>query len=177
MGALDVQIAVRRDIANNVVAELELAKDGEIGLAFVSQLERIELGHDKEGDPITSCVVGEVKGDEATATAKPAKGRKPDEIAKVKSAIVDAYERLADAIETTPDFDGQPVKKVPTDNLRDEVKRRGFLEINETGGLTGKARTLFWRAKTDFLASGRYIENDGFFWKLAESLSDRAQAA
>jgi hypothetical protein len=43
--------------------------------------------------------------------------------------------------------------------------------------LTGKARTLFWRAKTDFLASGRYIENDGFFWKLAESLSDRAQAA
>jgi hypothetical protein len=48
MGALDIQIAVRRDIANNVVAELELAKDGEVGLTFLSQLERIELGHDKE---------------------------------------------------------------------------------------------------------------------------------
>ena len=31
MGALDVQIAVRRDPADNIVAELELAKDGEVG--------------------------------------------------------------------------------------------------------------------------------------------------
>ena len=40
IGALDVQIAVTRDAENNVVAELELAKDGETGLVFVSRLEK-----------------------------------------------------------------------------------------------------------------------------------------
>ena len=38
MGALDVQISVKRDAAENVVAELELAKDGEVGLKFDSRL-------------------------------------------------------------------------------------------------------------------------------------------
>jgi hypothetical protein len=38
IGALDVQVAVTRDAENNVVAELELAKDGETGLVFVSRL-------------------------------------------------------------------------------------------------------------------------------------------
>jgi RecA-family ATPase len=34
MGALDAQIGVRRDAADNIVAELELSKDGEVGLRF-----------------------------------------------------------------------------------------------------------------------------------------------
>jgi hypothetical protein len=113
MGALDVQIAVRRDAEDNIIVELELAKDGEVGLAFVSRLDRIELGRDEDGDPITSCVVREVKGDEAKAAAKRSGGRRPDEVAKVKRAITDAYEWLADAVETTLGFDGQPVRKVP----------------------------------------------------------------
>jgi hypothetical protein len=73
MGGLDVQIGVRRDAAGNVVAELELAKDGEVGLAFVSQLEPVELGRDKEDDPVTSCVVMAVDGGEAKPAAKPRK--------------------------------------------------------------------------------------------------------
>jgi hypothetical protein len=71
MGGLDVQIGVRRDAASNVVAELELAKDGEVGLAFVSRLEAVELGRDKEDDPVTSCVVVAVDGGEAKPAAKP----------------------------------------------------------------------------------------------------------
>jgi hypothetical protein len=86
---------------------------------------------------------------------------------KLKHAITAAYDRLVDAVEKTPGFDGQPVKKIEIDRLRDEVKRRGFLDTKETGGLTGGARNLFMRAKTDLIASGRYIESDGTFWKLA----------
>jgi hypothetical protein len=41
MGALEVQAAVSRDAEENVVTELELAKDGETGLVFVSRLEKI----------------------------------------------------------------------------------------------------------------------------------------
>jgi hypothetical protein len=73
MGGLDVQIGVRRDVAGNVVAELELAKDGEVGLAFVSRLEPVELGRDEEDDPVTSCVVITVDGGEAKAATRPRK--------------------------------------------------------------------------------------------------------
>ena len=60
MGALDVLIAVKRDDAENVIAELELAKDGEIGLQFVSRLRVAQIGVDEDGDPLTSCVVDAV---------------------------------------------------------------------------------------------------------------------
>ena len=59
MGALDVQIAVRRDVTDNIVAELELSKDGETGLQFVFRLKAVAIGADQDGDPITSCVVSE----------------------------------------------------------------------------------------------------------------------
>jgi hypothetical protein len=172
MGALDVQIAVSRDAEQNVVAELELAKDGETGLVFVSRLERVEIGRDVDGDPITSCVVREVEGAEAkvaakAAAAKPAKGRRSDDVEKVKRAIVEAYGRLAVDAPKTLGFDGKPVTKVKVAALRNEVKSRGFLEISETGGLTQTARTHFHRAKTDLFDSKRYIEAEGMFWKLA----------
>jgi hypothetical protein len=168
MGALDVQIAVRRDDDDNVVAELELAKDGETGLVFVSRLETFEIGRDADGDPVTSCVVREIKDAGAkTSAKKPAKGKRSDDVEKVKRAIKDAYERLADAVEKTPGFDGKPVLKVKVDALRDEVKSRGFLETDEKGALTGNARKHFYRAKTNLFASNRYIEAKGMFWKLA----------
>ena len=56
---------------------------------------------------------------------------------------------------------------MPIDSLRDEVKTRGFLDVKETGGLTVGARPRLFKAKTDLYTSGRYIEKDGLFWKLA----------
>jgi AAA domain len=168
MGALDVQIAVHKDTGGNVIAELELAKDMEVGLVFVSRLEMVELGRDGDGDPVTSLVVREVEGAGAKTAAKPVRGRKTDDGEKVKRAVEDAYERLADAVEKTPGFNGQTVRKVPVEKIRDEVKSRGFLDCKDTGGLTGAARTLFYRAKTDLIASGRYIEATGLFWRLTE---------
>ena len=70
MGALDVQIAVQKDNAGNVVAEIELSKDGEAGLTLTSRLKVVEIGRDPEGDPITSCVVEPVDGESAAATVK-----------------------------------------------------------------------------------------------------------
>jgi hypothetical protein len=172
MGALDVQIAVSRDTEENVVAELELAKDGQIGLLLISRLEKFEIGRDGDGDAITSCVIREAEGAAPKAAKKPAKGHRSDDVEKVKRAVIDAYERLAEGAEKRLGFDGKPVKKVKVDALRDEAKSRGFLETNETGAITAVARKHFHRAKTDLIASNRYIEADGMFWKLASDPSE-----
>ena len=56
-GAADAQLAVKRDANNNVVVTIEHMKDGAEGAVIGSRLERVELGDDDDGDPITSCVV------------------------------------------------------------------------------------------------------------------------
>jgi hypothetical protein len=167
IGALDVQIAVSRDAEENVVAELELAKDGDTGLVFVSRLEKIEIGRDAYGEPVTSCIVRESTDAAANGTSKkPAKGRRSDDVEKVKRAIIDAYGRLAVDAPWASGFDGKSVKKVSVAGLREEVKSRGFLEIDEKGALTGNGRKHFHRAKTDLVEAKRYIEAGGMFWRL-----------
>jgi AAA domain len=72
MGAADMQIAVKRDAADNIVAELELSKDGEVGLQLVSRLKVVDIGVDQDGDSITSCVVEAVdSGAVLSRAAKP----------------------------------------------------------------------------------------------------------
>jgi len=56
-GAVDAQLAVARDIAGNVLVTVEWMKDGPEGDIIASRLERVEIGTDIDGDPITSCVV------------------------------------------------------------------------------------------------------------------------
>ena len=61
-GADDAQIAVERDKDGNVIATVEHMKDAEAGAVLASKLERLELGVDTDGDPISSCVVVPVEG-------------------------------------------------------------------------------------------------------------------
>src|SRR5262249_23946788 len=61
-GAVDAQLAVKRDGSGNVVVTVEWMKDGPEGETIVSRLEQVELGQDVDGDPITSCVVVPVEG-------------------------------------------------------------------------------------------------------------------
>ncbi len=70
LGAVDALIAVKRDAAGCIVAELELAKDGAAGLTFVSKLETVEIGIDEDGDPITSLIVVPVEGGAARPAEK-----------------------------------------------------------------------------------------------------------
>jgi len=56
-GAVDTQIAVKKDESDNVQATVEYMKDGEFGEQFVSKLRRVEVGVNSAGEEITSCVV------------------------------------------------------------------------------------------------------------------------
>lgn len=56
-GAADVQIAVKKDTSDIVIATVEYAKDMADGTIFASCLEVVELGTDQDGDQKTTCVV------------------------------------------------------------------------------------------------------------------------
>jgi hypothetical protein len=57
-GAVESQLKVERiDDSGEVIVTVELAKDFAEGTEVVSRLQRIELGNDADGDPITSLVV------------------------------------------------------------------------------------------------------------------------
>ncbi|MFO1127826.1 MAG: AAA family ATPase [Rhodospirillales bacterium] len=74
-GAADAQIAVRRDDAGNVIAQVEYLKDGADGpdgAIITSRLRRVDLGTDEDGEAISSCVVTEADG----AAAKTSGGKK-----------------------------------------------------------------------------------------------------
>ncbi len=61
LGALDVQIAVRRETNGHIISTVERMKDGEEGMRIVSELEVVDLGDDTDGEVIRSCVVKAVK--------------------------------------------------------------------------------------------------------------------
>jgi hypothetical protein len=71
-GAADVQISVKKDVAGNIVATVECAKDMAEGTVIGSRLEVVELGVDQDGDPLTSChvVPATVEAEAGAATAK-----------------------------------------------------------------------------------------------------------
>jgi hypothetical protein len=68
--AADTQIKIRRDTTDNIIAEVEFAKDGPTGQTVVSRLDVVDLGMDEDGQPITSCVVVPADGVEIARSRK-----------------------------------------------------------------------------------------------------------
>jgi hypothetical protein len=64
-GAVDAQLAVKRDALENIVVTVERMKDGPEGDCLTSKLESVDVGADRDGDPITSCVLVPVDGEAA----------------------------------------------------------------------------------------------------------------
>ena len=96
-----------------------------------------------------------------------AKGADKNEIEILKTALLNAYDRLADGVATTFGLDGAPVRKVEVEKLRDELKSGGFLDVNDTGGLTDLARQHFRRARVALLSGpkSRLLESEGLIWR------------
>jgi hypothetical protein len=74
-GAVDAQLSVKRDSADNILLEVELMKDGPQGEQIASRLEcGVEVGTDEDGDIITSCIV--------TPADKPVKAESEPKLSK-----------------------------------------------------------------------------------------------
>jgi hypothetical protein len=122
-GAVDAQLAVKRDGGDNIVVTVERMKDGPEGDSLTSKLEAVEVGLDRDGDVITSCVVIEA---EAAPRAAPA--RKLSDRQRLALEALD--ECAASHGKPPPDSFGLPagLRAAQLDQWRDEMYRRGVLD-------------------------------------------------
>jgi hypothetical protein len=126
MGALDIQIAVSRDGSDNIIAELELSKDGEVGLQFVSRLVQRDIGVDEDSDAITSCVVEAVEG-----VCQARKSRPPPKSAQLAlRALRKAIEQLGESAPVSNTIPSS-ARVVPVDTWRRYCYQSGISDSDE----------------------------------------------
>jgi hypothetical protein len=153
-----------REWEMDTVVSLTTAQDGQ---GVLLDFKKARLRTPKTADEFRARII--VRGENGwSATeaeiAKPSTGRRSEQ-GNLKTAILAAYDRLADGVSTSPGLNDAPVRKVSADKLRDELKSRGYLEKDDKGNLTSTARSHLTRAKTSLFSAGRLIEVDGFLWK------------
>jgi hypothetical protein len=146
-GAVDVQVAVERDAAGNIMARVEAMKDGEAGAVIASRLEQVEVGRDTDGDPLTSCVIVPVEGEAADAAA-----RKPVRMSKAAQIALRALNEAIDECgEPTPASNYIPAGARVTTlaRWRDYAYRRGISASDEPRA----SQQAFKRASEHLIAS------------------------
>ena len=129
-GADDVQIAVERDkVMGKITVTIDHMKDGEASAPMASKLERVELGLDDDGDPITSCVIVPVDMGEVD----------PVKLSTINQLALDVLRRLAD---TERVQDGARSDRPTSGRCRRCAQR------NVVGGVAKSERRLAARAGT-----------------------------
>jgi hypothetical protein len=145
-GAVDAQLAVKRDGSGNVVVTVEWMKDGPEGEVIVSRLEQVEVGQDPDGDPITSCVVVPVDGPAPTPD-------KPKGLPKAAKTALRALREATDEVGEVPPASNHipaAMRVVTFDQWRDYAYRLGISTGEE------RARRLaFQRATEQLIGDGR----------------------
>ncbi len=147
-GAVDAQIAIKRDAQDNIIAAVEFMKDGPQGVELASRLEVVELGIDDDGDTITSCIVVPVEG-AATPTKKAARPK----LAKgAKIALRALHEAIGECGAVPPASNHIPAgaKTVTVDQWRTYAEKAGITQSAEADAL----RKAFERAHQTLIADG-----------------------
>ncbi|HEY1982971.1 MAG TPA: AAA family ATPase [Xanthobacteraceae bacterium] len=91
-GAVEVQIAVKKGDAGEILATVELAKDMPEGTEICSRLERIDLGTDIDGDPVSSLVVVPTEASAQPKQERKVRGAKKVALDTLRKAISEAGE-------------------------------------------------------------------------------------
>jgi hypothetical protein len=155
-GAVESQLAVKRASTGEVIVTVELAKDFAEGTEIVSRLERIQLGTDADGDPITSLVV--VAAD--ASTVRQAASRKLSDRQRLALAALD--ECTINVGNAAPPSFQLPasVKVVPLTDWREELYRKGVLDREAKS-----PREEFKRIRTQLQARSLIGIRDDLVWK------------
>jgi hypothetical protein len=158
MGAIDAQIAIKRDAEDNIIATVELMKDGPQGEEFASRLEVVEIGTDDDGDKITSCVIVPVEG---LAPRKEKPKKPPAAAAKALKAL---HEIIDDAGIIPPHDSYIPpgMRAVTVDQWRDHTFKRG---ISGSGEMKSKQQA-FRRAFDQLAENHRIAVSEPYVWPL-----------
>jgi hypothetical protein len=134
-GAADAQLSVSRGAAGDIVMTVEYMKDGSTGEAIVSRLEKVEVGIDEDGDPISSCVV--VPSEtfskatvQATGAAKMALEALHEAIAEdgevIQSLRVPPNTRTTTVVRWQQYFEAKTI----SDTTKPDSKRRAFVRAS-----------------------------------------------
>jgi hypothetical protein len=152
---MDTVIAVTKagDAGDEICIEFNKAR-----LRTPSNREQFETKTIRR-DPDGWTIVGSGK-----LTTEP--GPRSQDAKMMSKAIIDAYDRLAANVEQSAAPNGASVRKVSVDAIRDEVKSRGFFDLNTKGHITGSSRTSFRRSKVELTANGKFVELDGSIWRV-----------
>jgi hypothetical protein len=155
-GAVDAQLAVKRDAAGNITVTVEWMKDGPEGDAITSALERVELGTDDDGEPITSCVIVPAEPSKASTSTR----RK---LSDKQRLAVDALDEALLALGTpVPGSYGLPagILGVDIEQWRAELFRRGILNEADPN-----PRQDFKRLRDALAARGVIGQREKLVWK------------
>ena len=143
-GAVDAQIAIKRDAANKIITLIEWMKDGPEGDTFSSQLQRVDLGRDDNGLTISSCIV-------APAEAEPTSFVKKTKLSDgAKIALKQLNSAIAQHGEPIPSASGVPNGKL---GVQIDLWRRFAYQGGISDGDSEAAkRNAFTRGKERLLA-------------------------
>jgi hypothetical protein len=165
-GADDVQIKVERDTngTGTITTTVEHMKDDEAGATVTSQLERVELGQDDDGEEMSSCVIVPCDG---VAAAHKKTASKMSKGVKLLRGIV--MKLLVDqGAELCPLEEGLVVQA-----LKVEQVKREFFQAHYADGDTEKAkqnakRMAFRRALDTAIENGlvavREVDGVDYIW-------------
>ncbi|MGE0724342.1 MAG: AAA family ATPase [Alphaproteobacteria bacterium] len=152
-GAVDAQLAVKRDTAGGFTTTVEWQKDGPEGDVLSSRLVPVEIGVDDDGDAITSCVVEPVEG-----AAEPAPARLS---LRLQRALEVLGNLLATAGEPAPAGDHYPagVTVASRKTWHDYLFKAGVLDPSASN-----PREDFSRVRRGLVKKKRIGEWDGRVW-------------
>jgi hypothetical protein len=156
-GAVDAQLAVKRDPAENIIVTVERMKDGAEGDSLFSKLETVEVGNDIDGDAIVSCVVVPADGEVAARSTS----RKLSD--RQRLALDVLADRSTEIGKPPPPTLGLPAGliAIPMEDWRNGLYARGILDRDakspredfrrvrnalQTRRLIGVQDDLVWRA-------------------------------
>jgi hypothetical protein len=167
-GALDAQLAVKRDGANNVLVEVELMKDGAQGDIIASKLEVVTVGTDEDGDTMTSCVIVEIDAAAVQRASGAGQHRWLPSLALLREAIDEVL--INNMISHIVAGNGPAVRAVEMLKVRAEYKRR---YVSNGEGDAANAFRQAWNrhfkdARNRRLISGETCNGQELIWLLTE---------
>jgi hypothetical protein len=163
-GAVDAQLACRRDAADNIIVTVEWMKDGPEGDTDVSRLEPVEVGSEEGGGPITSCVV--VPAVDATPAVAGRAERMPRGAARALRALREALQ------EGDPHtIEGRAVLAIEV--WRSWAYRQGISLSNQPRA----QQAAFQRAVAHLVAAGLVVVDGDYAWPADNGSGEHANKA
>lgn len=154
-GAVDAQLAVKRDGAGNIEVKVEWLKDGPEGDTIYSRLESVQVGADEDGEMITSCVVVPVDaGSVQTISNRKLSDRQKLALDALANCVLEYGEM------PPPSFELKSlIRVVKVADWRDKMFSNGVLDQQSKN-----PREDFRRVKASLQARHLIAEREGKVW-------------